>query len=316
MFYNVTIEKNERLSKEILDNWEIKSYVSKKNNREYKYLINNTINQKISIYYKLNKEFNSFTVDPNHNGTSIRGFNASVDYRWGNDRKTLKPILYPATNNSNKQDVIYLTLDTSDYQLLGFRTNFPILQTYHKVNKFCGCAVIVDKSKIEKYKNIISFIVKDEETQAYNKVEVKYDDEAKELMIRNRELTDISLEKWDELSKKYENISLTFKVDTKNNDIPTSTIVTVESCYDKVKELMKNIKNINIISLNDNIISEDGIISDSIVDILSTDITEYKIKAITTVGFKLPYTYAKKLKLLYTFVYGLETSRLNCLKSL
>lgn len=249
------------------------------------------------------------------NYTDANGFCDKYEFnknmRWINNNLNMNSMfLLSGKEPKNDYLVAYVTV-TPDFKILGYETNFSILQTYYSKDKYQGCVVVAPISEIEAHEgwDIITI-------DGYNNVSGKYESITFEYTEKKCiiDTSDISLavqEKYVEKNKKYKG-SLPFKImPAKKNTLITSTYVTNESNYDSVCEYTKNIKNAVIIKVEQNEIDNDH---SSVVEKIKTAIGDKRVRAITQVGVRIPRDIYMELHQIFVFDYD-EKKGLRCIKS-
>ena len=211
-------------------------------------------------------------------------------------------------------NVCYITITTGKYKLISYNPfGQTIVSTYMNYGRYQGCAIMHNAS----CDKIVELILRDLDAKRYVRLTV----------LRDPATGSITVEKVTKFERlDYEKIKTRatalgdritqFKVNLRG--LPTATYLTPESMYDMVDDLTKDIRNRNILTLADGNESFEYTDPKDIqkLDEYFTDrLKNKRIKALTTVGIRVPKDFCKKYGISYLFDYNVEKGRLFCTRS-
>ena len=260
-------------------------------------------------------------LDPEWNDNGTEGYSILQETRWVNNNKNMNPLLLVDNDavNHGEQVVFYLTVSLADYTIVRYRTNHRILQTYHKKDVFQGCAIVFNLDSCSSENNTVI------ELQLFNKATKKYEQfniKINDYLESVDEAFTITDRKAINAIKEYRNKTkhrvIGFKIIVKPHELLTNTYITTEGKLEEVKELTKDIKNVNIITVDDEFADGNTPSSNKVSltkNKLESVLKENRIRAVTIVGINLPKDITRELRLLYVFKYNQEKHTLISKKS-
>ena len=229
--------------------------------------------------------------------------------KWVNSYKNLNPILFNVNKKEEgyREHLVYITMDSS-LKLLRFRTFFSILQTYHKVNEYQGCVIVIPEKSLDPEKPIMELTVKNTENNRYQYIKIYLPDNAEVTIdqqdVRNRKQVN-DLRKLDNRKSHYH-----FKIKVPKGTLLTNTYICNNSSdFNRMMELTDDIKNRSIV----NISLFEGEEQKSVIN---EKLLGSNVRAFTIVNdAQVPYELWKENKQLYVFKYNTEDETVTCLKS-
>jgi hypothetical protein len=254
---------------------------------------------------------------------NMQCYNILSGTRYVTNNRNMNPVFLNSKeyNDGDDQIVIYLTV-SNNYAITRFNTSHRILQTYHKINMFQGCAIVLNTKDRAEDNRIISISVHDRKKNQYSQFNISFmKDDLNKIEIHRKSITNKEqLEAIKEQANKFKNRYMGFKIITKPNDLLTNTYVTSNKFKADVVNATKYLNKVNIITIDPEQITtavekNDTATLDNITEMLQKNFEANKIKAITQCGVSLPIDMIRKLKLLYVFNYDVKNKVLSCRKS-
>ena len=232
-------------------------------------------------------------------------------YKWVNNRKNLNP-LFVANKKSSEELILFITL-SNNIKVLSYYTEYRILHSYGKKDKYSGCAVVLNSKELKNNSG----------GDAYDLFTIKFLDTLSErfkiasiaidtnnnISVSINDASGIDLKRMRAVNKKYPN-SLKMRIRVKNHELLTQ-------CYICDKEHTRYLDSLldgempqwsQIIidtSKDEKTIFEE---LDDNLECLEKD----HVSAITTVGITVPIELYKKHKISNVFDYDIENDILRC----
>lgn len=269
--------------------------------------------------------------------------NADKAYKFVNNRKNLKPMLFtnfvPKDAEASEYHIVYIAVEQPRYKILTYATDYPILSSFGKTDKYTGCVAVVDsmahmfaetdtvfkisffdtESKVYKTASIIidgngnpDFRIDDADSNAVAKLKSLNNKYKGSLKIRirpdeNSMLTQVFICKADENgmveAKGHQIPANTVTIDPTDNDRPSSYNSAVD---DYLFERFKDTKlKYEITSLTGETDEENERILDSYLASLEKD----HITAITTIDVDIPIELLKKYSIRNVIALDISTGK-------
>jgi hypothetical protein len=193
--------------------------------------------------------------------------------------------------------LVYVTLINKNYKLISadFNMDLEIISTYRKKDTFQGCVLKITKDDIEDLGRIYVF---DKEKNRMAQVSLTLKNERVTVEIGEIEDKDLHLEIYEKHKSTLQRNNH-FKLQLKYGEIYTTTFVTDDEHEKIAKEISSKYKKSTIIKINPDDKEED------IVNTLKESLAGTNIRALTTVGCRIPFEAIKELKIAYIFDYDL-----------
>lgn len=208
-----------------------------------------------------------------------------------------------------EDDIVYLTLIDSSYILLDYdaRQN-EIIQTYHKNNSHRGCVIKLNPNA-QAGDEIIYLTARDIKMSRIVGISLIISTEDKRITVYKSVLEEAKeINYYNDLLEKKPYFSKFFRVEPDLGKLMTSTYITDAKNEKFTMDLVKDIPNANVLVIDPKRIKEfDSMFKESIMN--------ERIKAVTTVGIKLPNDFCKKYQVSYLFDFDTKFKTLKCLKS-
>ena len=282
-----------------------------KDNYGNEFFANESIHQRIRLGKNVEPTLKEVKVDGNYKSYQIP---SSMFFSNNNKNMNLNIVNFWTKNAAEKkshvdQDIMYVTVSTKNFKMLEYSVadRINIIQTYHMVNTYVGCALTVTGDN----DSVITIKGFDTETKRfciYTLGITNGEVVTKETNIVPRD----EVKKLASLNKKYSNFSLGFKMITNPGKLLTKTYIINEKDFSKIQEITANIKDAVIISISDPDVKS---FSDEDKEELKKIILDNNIRAVTTCNVNLPKTFCKDFKILYMFNYDIERNNLTCTRS-
>lgn len=282
------------------------------------YISNDDIRQRIKLGNKVNPKLDlvyssAFSCCYNMPENTIisngnRNMNLSLINYWSKDKNEMEKHV--------DDSILYITLMNENYKLICYNSEAgDIVQTFKKKDVYQGFAI---RFKDTNMVNVsLSIEMKDIKMNRYVVIDIKIDEEGKidvqKTPIENKK----EISKMKALLKKIGNKLAHFKIDFKDNNFITAVTLVHPDYIEEMNQYTDGIKNAVLIEV-DPIVFEKNAPEDLVKEydrIFEEQIVTPKVKAITTVGVKLPYEFCTKYKILYLFSFDVETKKLKCLRS-
>lgn len=281
-------------------------------NDDYKntFITNKSIRQKIRLSKNVEKKLDEIKTDSQNTAiykiarnsflsNNNKNMNLSLMNFWTSDENIRKEHI--------DDNVLYVTFLNKDYTLLDYITyRNEVIQTYRQKDIYQGLAISFKDTKEYKF----SMYAYDKRNKKYVDIGIYFDDNGKLIVKENIDTTFAGKMK---NSKKLRH----FRIDV--NEFPTNTFIVDKKYEEIMKEKISNIPNFNIITLEDGIKDLNDNNSDefknSLHELFTESIVNNRVRAITTVGVKLPKTFCRTYNILYLFDYDIKNEILKCIKS-
>lgn len=299
----------------IKNNWEII-----KDSYETSFIENPDIRQRIRLGKGVDEK-----LDQQFSSSNMIGYDIAENILFSNSNKTMNMTIlsYCAKDEENKHvdsNIIYVTLGSTNYKLITYKlSDGRIAQTYRRKDLFQGCAVVFNGAN----KDIIKMNVKDLKQNRFVEITVHVDENL-HVVIEKKDIADKKeLKTVRAAYKKTEKRMVHFVISSSTaGHYPTCTFIvngTNEELVENIKEATKSIKNATLIILPAGDYTFEGELTDEERDavdgMLQETILDAHVRAITTVGVKLPKDFCKNYRILYLFDLDPETGKIRCVKS-
>ena len=270
---------------------------------------NDTIRQKIRVGEKVLSE-NIKLVDQS---SSINKYEMPERTFFSNNNKNMNISLMnfyskdPKKLEEYKSDnLLFVTINDENYKLMDYdaRGNM-IMQTYHKKQAYQGCCIKFSPN-VTDHEGILIMDLLEEKTGKLVSVEISVDTDGTLSKVSSN-IDDLeTIERYTRIVVKNKKYQRRFRIEVPVGDLITSTYVTTSENEDVMKDITKNIPNANVIVVDPDNLDE---------NMLKEEITDKRVRAITTAGVKLPKSFCQDYNILYLFEYDFKFNNLKCLKS-
>ena len=313
------------------DNWGVNNIVMKETNRrirvvgDFESSMLNKIepvkpNDEITIH-----DISEYHLDCNPKNMNLIIFTSSKSKHYRKRRVSL-PF-------DNDDALLYLTVNTNRYKLVNYilHDGAKIVQTYRHDDKdksvsYVGCAIVFNHNTEDAKKGIVSCLLYDTTDNNYYIVVVNIDKDINTITYDRYSITDpsnIGIDSGKMVTSVYDNLvknlgkGISFKISDSDKIITNYIITNRDDIPDEYID--DNIDQVSVIKVNDDdIITSDDKksteYSKELEDNLTNTILKDNVRALTTVGVKIPKDFCSKFKILYLFVYDEKTGS-KCIKS-
>lgn len=280
------------------------------------FISNESIRQRIRLGKKVKKKFanvyktenavcyeiaeNTFLSNNNKN------MNLSLMNFWSQD---------PEVKANHKDDsVLYITFLNSDYKMLDYSTHgYEVIQTYRKKGVYQGLAITFKECEGV----IFTMLAKDLVNNAFVEVNVSLDSTGNITTTQDVITDKNEVNTCKNKIKKIGNKIHHFMMDV--DGFPTNTFIIDDKYAAEMTDLLKNVPNAQVISLigGSKAFAEDTTDEEkaAIETLMQNQIVNERVRAVTTVGVRLPKTFCRTYSILYLFNYDIANNRLTCVKS-
>ena len=207
---------------------------------------------------------------------------------WSNDEK--------AREEHVDQEIAYITMSNKNYKLIQYTVGLgvEIIGTYRKKDAYQGCLLKFSPNTVE---NVITLDVFDYSSNRFAAIKINIKDQKCEVEKTLYNDSGYSNELY-KIHKKTLKKMNHFKIAVSPvGTLLTRTYITNPDKEELTKNLTKDYKGADII------VVEDTLSEEELLNELKAKLTGKGIRAITTVGVRLPYDVIKELKLAYIFDY-------------
>ena len=297
MLYSVILGNLE--NSEINNNWTLA-------NDDYNntFITNVSIRQKIRLGKNVEKKLNE--IKNNSQNTAI--YKIAKNTFLSNNNKNMNLSLmnfWSSDENIRKEhiddNVLYVTFLNKDYSLLDYTSyDNEVIQTYRQKDVYQGLAISFKDTKEYKFSMYLYDIL----NKRYVDVDVFFDNDGK-FNVK----TEIDPSSAGRLKKNKK--PMHFKMNIKR--FPTNTFLVNKKYEEEMINQTSNIPNVNIITIDGEI--KDLRDNNSLHKLFTESIVNNRVRAITTVGVKLPKTFCRTYNILYLFDYDIESEWIKCIKS-
>lgn len=265
-------------------------------------------------------------LEQKFSSSNMAGYEIPENILFSNSNKTMNMTILGFRTKDDEEkanhvdsNVIYVTLGSANYKLISYKlSEGRIVQTYRRKDLFQGCAIIFDGSD----KDIIKMEVKDLKQNRFVEITVHVDENL-HVVVNKKDISDKKeLKAVRATYKKTEKRMVHFVISSITGHFPTCTFIvngTNEELVENVKEATKGIKNAALIILPAGDYTFEGELTEeereAVDGMLQETILDAHIRAITTVGVKLPKDFCKQYRILYLFDLDPDTGKIRCLKS-
>lgn len=317
MLYNVIFGNNELLK----DEWNIVKEPTGT------YLAKDDISQKV----RYPKDLPIPPLTEKYHTNTVQCYDLGANLRWSANPYNMNPAfrLVNAKDHDQSESIVVYVNVMSNYQIIEFTTPYQILQTYHKVDHgkgiYQGCVLVLTKEEVQKTKNgnlltILAYNTRSgractltcgfnvtTERKPNGKTTIDFDHmDAHIKGIHDKK-------KADDVSRaaaKNEGKYLGFKCVVKPGTFVTNIYFVAEKYEQQMKDLVY-LKNAKIVPVPTDVLRTKAKLEKLVHD----TITPGKIRAITTVGIKIPLDTINKNRILYVFDYDPRKDKMDCTKS-
>jgi hypothetical protein len=253
---------------------------------------------------------------------SNKNMNLSLINFWSKNKKDM--------NDHEDTNLLYLTLVSSNYKMISYELaqNVQIIQTYRKgITKtdkndeqseaYQGCAIEFSENGYE----LIHIKAKDFKANRFVELVVATDETGR--VIVNKTIIEDKAETKNLNTQfgKLKNRMVHFAMTCPAGYLPTSTFIvdgSNEDLVDDVVKMVEPIANACVLSLpagNSTFNNPTEYTTEAIDQLFTERLLNERIRAVTTVGIKLPYDFCKKYKILYIFDLNPNTGEIVCVRS-
>lgn len=234
-----------------------------------------------------------------------KNMNLSLMNFWSQD---------PEVKENHVDDsILYITFMNKDYKMIEYTTACEVLQTYRKKGEYQGLALVF------KHAEGVIFTMK-----AQNLNDKSFED----IVVSLDENGNMSVA-YDTIEDKHEIGRLVNKMKKFGPKVPhfvmdvdkfpTNTFIIDEKYVNDVADLLNDIPNAQIITL----IGGSAAFADDLTDeekasvdaLMKKHIVDERVRAVTTIGVRLPKTFCKTYNILYLFNYDIENNKITCVRS-
>lgn len=215
--------------------------------------------------------------------------------------------------NHLDDNILYITFMNKDYKMIEYSTGYEVLQTYRKKGEYQGLAIVFKTAEGR------IFTMKAQDLRDKTFVEITVDVDSEGNMTANYTTIEDKHEIGNLVNKlkKFGPRVPHFVMDV--DKLPTNTFIIDDGYADAVKDLLNDIPNAQVISLigGSEAFSEDRTDEEkkSVDELMKKHIVDERVRAITTIGVRLPKTFCRTYNILYLFNYDMETNRITCVRS-
>lgn len=267
------------------------------------------------------------SVEKEYSSANVSAYNIPAETYFSNNNKNMSLVVMKQWKNNGTDinpldQIAYISLMTENYRILDYRLNgnVQIVQTYRKLDKYQGCAIAFNKSILDNSENgeLIFIHAKDYSMNRYVTISVVIDKDNK-ITVEKCAIEDKGeISSLDSFYKKLvkKNGAINFKMTVPEGKLITSTYIASPEYSDLADEIASTIPNGRVL-----VLAEDALTSTYQDDIDELDeftkemIVDARVRAVTTIGIRLPKDFCRKNKILYLFDYNTKTKNVTCIKS-
>jgi len=279
------------------------------------FISNESIRQRIRLGKNVKK-----VLDKVYENNGVVGYNMANTTFLSNNNKNMNLSLMnfwskdPEVKANHKDDnVLYITFLNKDYKMIEYSTGYEVIQTYRKKDEYQGLAVV--------FKDCQNIIFKMKalklETNEFVEIIVSGDENfiisSQCSTITDKRLINILKGKMKKLGNRVNH----FVMDV--DRFPTNTFIIDDKYAEQMESLLSTIPNAHIISLigGSAAFAEERTEDEkaAINALMQSQIVDERVRAVTTIGVKLPKTFCRTYNILYLFNYDIENNRITCVKS-
>lgn len=311
MLYNVVLGDTSKLK----DKWKLIK------DGEFYFYEKADLNQRI----RLSKDFGEPEELKYQWGTdSIQCYDFGTDKVWRNNTSNMNPILRKLDPKKEKHSdserlIVYVTV-MKNYTIVDFKTDYQILETYHKRGYYQGCVLVLTRQEIEdkKKKDLLTLFVYDRKRDAAKQITVGFKDltdthlQTKSVGVRDMKEKERIVERIQESKARDQESLLGFKCITHPDVLLTSVYFVSPKYFAYLKKRVR-IYNKDIVCVNEETLRD----HDKLLQLVRAHTHGKKIRAITQMGIRIPLQIVKAAHLIYVFnLYQKNGSvHLSCIKS-
>lgn len=255
---------------------------------------------------------------------SNKNMNLSIIKFWSKDAEEVK--------NHKDTNILYVTLINKNYKLLTYALygdQPQIIQTYRRSIvsddsssvAYQGCAIEFPSIESDTPVDILVMTAKDFKLNRYVKITISVDKDYHVLINKSIIEDKKERQKLGAINGKMKKGMVQFYITCPSGYLPTSTFIvngTNEDLVNDVAELAEKV-NGTVLSLpagqdsfTDKMNEEE---KTAIYDMFDKAFDNGRIRAVTTVGVRLPFEFSRKYKLLYIFDLNPDTGVITCVRS-
>lgn len=244
---------------------------------------------------------------------SNRNMNLSIINFWSKDEKKRE--------EHEDSNIAYVTLINENYKLISYELaeGVKIVQTYCRRDLLQGCALLFDGID----RDIIFLRCKDLKQNRFVDIVVAVDENG--TPYTNKFVAEQGSDELKKIKSEFKYVSnkfIHFKMTCTPGQLPTSTFIVNGASEDLVKEvedMTKAIKNAVILTLPAGNASFSDkcteIEAAAVHDMFQQNLVDAKVRAITTVGIRLPRGFYKDYRILYHYDINPDSGEIRCIKS-
>lgn len=280
------------------------------------FISNESIRQRIRLGKKVEKKLETAFSSSNMKGFHIaekiffsnnnKNMNLSLMNFWSKDKEEM--------NKHKDEHILYITFLNKNYKMIKYDTKgLDVIQTYRKKDEYQGLAVVIKELGEE----VFIMYAKDLLMNRFVKISITVAEDGKLTTSKS------VIENKDEISNLKESLK---KLGKRNNHflislqgIPTSTFIIDSKYKEEIESFAKEVPYANIIvleagsnSFDENRSEEE---KEALDNMFKESLVDNRVRAITTVGVKIPYNFFRQYNILYVFNYDIKNNTISCLKS-
>lgn len=244
---------------------------------------------------------------------SNKNMNLSIMNFWSEDPK-LK-------GKHNDQNILYITFSNKNRGIVSYNSyNHEIVKTYTRINEHQqGCTILFDNSDTKDLLFTIVYYSKTEKCKSKINIYKDIDNKVKVEKVPADE-NDPDYSKTKLVKKKNgksvkTKVYVDFRIRLQPGKLATAVYLVNPEYSELMNELTKDIANAVIIETTTQSFYSSGDEKKEFDRIMNEYITKERVRAITTVGVKVPKNFYKDYKILYAFDYIPKIKKLVCTKS-
>lgn len=283
------------------------------------FISNESIRQRIRLGKKVNKKLDNVYSDE-----KSAAYEIATNTFLSNNNKNMNLSLMnfwtqnPEVNANHIDDnILYITFLNKDYRMIEYKVyNREVIQTYRNRGEYQGLAITF--KALDTFDVVMfTMLAKDLKNNNFVEINVSIDENGKIKTtydeIVNPDVINDCKFRLKKLGTRFHH----FMMDV--DGFPTNTFIIDNKYAEKIKDLLIAVPNAQVISLIGGSAAFDDDITDeekeSVREILQACIVDQRVRAITTVGIRLPKTFCKTYNILYHFNYDIKNNKLTCVKS-
>ena len=287
------------------------------------YIANDDIKQRIRLAKNVEEKLEKISSSANMAeyelpssvvfSNSNRNMNLSIINFWSKDEKTRE--------EHEDSNIAYVTLINENYKLISYELTdgVKIVQTYCRRDLLQGCALLFDGID----RDIILLRCKDLKQNRFVDIVVAVDENG--TPYTNKFVAEQGSDELKKIKSEFKYVAnkfIHFKMTCTPGQLPTNTFIVngaSEELVNDVKDMTKAIKNAVILTLpagnasfSDKCTEEEAA---AVHDMFQQNLVDARVRAITTVGIRLPRGFYKDYRILYHYDINPDSGEIRCIKS-